>query len=82
MKKFLENIVQSRLGQILDNLFLGVFLFLPKFTVYLMLPTLIFSFMKFFGVQSITDIFLMKLTLGILPIFLLGAFWFIYRTIK
>jgi hypothetical protein len=25
---------------------------------------------------------LINLTLGILPIFLLGAFWFIYRTTK
>jgi hypothetical protein len=38
--------------------------------------------MKFFGVKLITDVFLIKLTLGILPIFVLGAFWFIYRTTK
>jgi hypothetical protein len=36
--------------------------------------------MKFFGVEWVTDILLVKLTLGIIPIFLLGAFWFIYRT--
>jgi uncharacterized BrkB/YihY/UPF0761 family membrane protein len=80
MKKFLDNIVDSRLGKILDHLFVGFQFFLPKFAVYLIVPTFIFSFMKFFGVELITDIFLINLTLGIIPIFLLGAFWFIYRT--
>ena len=80
MKKFLNNIVHSRLGKILDHLFVGFQFFLPKFAVYLIVPTFILSFMKFFGVKLITDIFLINLTLGILPIFILGAFWFIYRT--
>jgi ABC-type transport system involved in cytochrome bd biosynthesis fused ATPase/permease subunit len=82
MKKFLNNIVHSKLGRILDQLFVGFEFFLPKFVLYLIIPTFIFSFMKFFGVQWVTNILLVKLTLFILPIFLLGAFWFIYRTTK
>jgi hypothetical protein len=80
MKKFLENIVHSKLGKILDHLFVGFQFFLPKFAVYLIVPTFVLSFMKFFGVELIKDIFLINLTLGIVPIFILGAFWFIYRT--
>lgn len=80
MKKFLENIVHTKLGKILDHLFVGFQFFLPKFAVYLIVPTFVLSFMKFFGVELITDIFLINLTLGIVPIFILGAFWFIYRT--
>lgn len=80
MKKFLENIVHSKLGKILDHLFVGFQFFLPKFAVYLIVPTLVLSFMKFFGVELIKDIYLINLTLGIVPIFILGAFWFIYRT--
>ncbi len=82
MKKFLDNIVHSQLGKILDHLFVGFQFFLPKFVLYLIAPTLILSFMQFFGVQWVTDILLIKLTLFILPIFLLGAFWFIYRTTR
>jgi hypothetical protein len=82
MRNFLDNIVHSKLGRILDQLFVGFQFFLPKFVLYLIVPTLTFSLMKFFGVKLITDVFLIKLTLGILPIFVLGAFWFIYRTTK
>jgi len=80
MKNFLDNIVHSKLGEILDHLFVGFYFFLPKFAVYLIVPTFILSFMKLFGFELITDIFLIKLTLTILPIVFLGAFWFIYRT--
>jgi hypothetical protein len=80
MKNFLDNIINTKLGRILDHLFVGFQFFLPKFAVYLIVPTFILSFMKFFGVEWVTDILLVKLTLGVLPIFLLGAFWFIYRT--
>jgi hypothetical protein len=82
MKKFLNNIVHSKLGKILDHLFLGFKLFLPKFVLYLIVPTLILSFMQFFGVQWVTEALLLKMTITILPIFLLGAFWFIYRTTR
>jgi hypothetical protein len=82
MRNFLDNIVHSKLGRILDHLFVGFEFFLPKFVLYLILPTLILSFMKFFGVQWVTNILLVKLTLFVLPIFLLGAFWFIYRTTR
>jgi len=82
MKKFLNNIVHTKLGRILDHLFVGFHFFLPKFAVYLIVPTFILSFMKLFGFELITDIFLIKLTLVILPIVLLGAFWFIYRTTR
>jgi ABC-type transport system involved in cytochrome bd biosynthesis fused ATPase/permease subunit len=82
MKKFLENITHSKLGKTLDHLFLGFKFFLPKFVLYLIVPTLILSFMQFFGIQWVTDMLLLKMTLGILPIFILGAFWFIYRTTR
>lgn len=82
MKKFLENITHSKLGKILDHLFLGFKFYLPKFALYLTIPTLTLSFMQFFGIQWVTDMFLLKMTLVILPIFLLGAFWFIYRTTR
>lgn len=82
MKKFLDNIVHSKLGRILDQLFVGFEFFLPKFVLYLIVPTLSFSLMKFIGIQGIADVFLINLTLGILPIFILGAFWFIYRTTR
>jgi hypothetical protein len=82
MKKFLDNIVHSKLGKILDHLFVGFQFFLPKFALYLIIPTLIFSFMKFIGILLITDSFMIGLTLFLLPIFLLGAFWFIYRTTR
>lgn len=82
MKKFLENIVHSKLGKILDHLFLGFQFFLPKFVLYLILPTLILSFMEFFEVKWVTYTILLRATLGILPIFILGAFWFIYRTTR
>lgn len=82
MKNFLENITHSKLGKILDQLFLGFKFFLPKFVLYLIVPTLILSFMQFFGVQWVTDMLLLKMTLSILPIFILGAFWFIYRTTR
>ena len=82
MKKFLENITHSKLGKILDHFFLGFKFYLPKFAIYLIVPTLILSFMQFFGVQWVTDMLLLKMTLSILPTFLLGAFWFIYRTTR
>jgi hypothetical protein len=82
MKKFLDNIAHSKLGKILDHLFVGFKFFLPKFTLYLIVPTLILAFMQFFGVQWVTNILLIKLTLSILPIFVLGTFWFIYRTTR
>jgi ABC-type transport system involved in cytochrome bd biosynthesis fused ATPase/permease subunit len=82
MEKFLNNIVHSKLGKILDHLFLGFKFYLPKFVLYLIVPTLILSFMQFFGIQWVTDMLLLKMTLTILPIFLLGAFWFIYRTTR
>ena len=82
MKKFLDNIVQSELGKIFDQFFLGFKFFLPRFTLYLIVPTLILSFMQFFGIQWVTDMLLLKLTLSILPIFILGAFWFIYITTR
>ncbi len=82
MKKFLDNIAQSKLGKILDHLFVGFQFFLPKFVIYLIVPTFILSFMQFFGVQWVTDMLLLKLTITILPIFILGAFWFIYRTTR
>lgn len=80
MKKFLNNIVNTKLGKILDHLFVGFQFFLPKFAVYLIGPTFILLFMKFFEVEWVTDALMLNLTLGVLPIFLLGAFWFIYRT--
>lgn len=82
MKKFLENITHSKLGKKLDQFFLGFFFGLPKFVLYLIVPTLIFSFMAFFGVKWVTDTLMLIMTLGILPIFILGAFWFIYRTTR
>jgi hypothetical protein len=82
MKKFLENIVHSKLGKILDHLFLGFQFFLPKFVLYLIVPTLILSFMQFFGVQWVDEQFLKTVTLILLPKFFLGAFWFIYRTTR
>jgi hypothetical protein len=82
MKKFLENITHSKLGKILDHFFLGFKFYLPKFVLYLIVPTLTLSFMQFFGIQWVTDMLLLKMTLTILPIFLLGAFWFIYRTTR
>lgn len=82
MSKFLDNIAQSKLGKIFDKLFVGFEFFLPKFVLYLIVPTLILSFMQFFGVQWVTDMLLLKLTFTILPIFLFGAFWFIYRTTR
>jgi hypothetical protein len=82
MKKFLDNIVHSKLGKILDHLFVGFQFFLPKFVIYLIVPTFILSFMQFFGVQWVTDMLLLKLTITILPIFILGTFWYIYRTTK
>jgi hypothetical protein len=82
MKKFLDNIVHSKLGKILDHFFVGFQFFLPKFVIYLIVPIFILSFMQFFGFQWVTDILLLKFTLFILPIFLLGAFWFIYRTTR
>jgi hypothetical protein len=80
MKKFLDNIVHSKLGGILDHLFLGFKFFLPKFSLYLMIPTLVFSLIQRFGILSIPDSFMMGLTFILLPIFILGAFWYIYRT--
>ena len=82
MRNFLNKIVQSKLGKILDQLFVGFQFFLPKFVLYLIVPTLTFSLMKFIGIQGITDVLLVKLTISLLPIFLLGAFWFIYRTTR
>ena len=82
MSKFLENITHSKLGKILDQLFLGFSFGLPKFVLYLIVPTFLLSFMQFFGTQWVTDMLLLKLTLTILPIFALGAFWFIYRTTR
>jgi hypothetical protein len=82
MKKFLDNIVNSRLGKILDHLFVGFQFFLPKFAVYLIVPTLFFSLMQRFGILLITDSFMMGLTFILLPIFIFGAFWYIYRTTK
>ena len=82
MNNFLDNIKHTKLGKIFDHLFVGFEFFLPKFVLYLIVPTLILSFMQFFGVQWVTDMLLLKLTLSILPIFILGAFWFIYRTTK
>ena len=82
MKNFLENITHSKLGKILDHFFLGFKFFLPKFALYLIVPMLTLSFMQFFGVQWVTDMLLLKLTLFILPIFILGTFWFIYRTAR
>jgi hypothetical protein len=82
MKKILDNITHSKLGKIFDHLFLGFQFFLPKFVLYLIVPTFILAFMQFFGVQWVTDMLLLKLTFTILPIFLLGAFWFIYRTTR
>ena len=82
MRNFLDNIVHSKLGRILDQLFVGFQFFLPKFVLYLIVPTLSFSLMQRFGILLITDSFMIGLTLSLLPIFLLGAFWFIYRTTK
>jgi hypothetical protein len=82
MRNFLDNIVHSKLGRILDQLFVGFQFFLPKFVLYLIVPTLSFSLMQRFGILLIRDSFMIGLTLGIIPIFLLGAFWFIYRTTK
>jgi hypothetical protein len=82
MKKFLDNIVYSKLEKILDHLFVGFQFFLPKFALYLIVPSFIFSFMKFFGVQWVTDTFLMYMTLSVLPIFIFGCAWFIYRTTR
>lgn len=82
MIDFLEKIVNSKLGKILDQLFLGFRFFFPNFTLYLIVPTVIFSFMQFFGVQWVTDLVMLKLTLFLLPIFILGTFWFIYRTTR
>lgn len=82
MKKFLENIVHSKLGVILDHLFLGFEFFLPKFVLYLIVPTLAFSLMQRFGILIITDSFMMALTFILLPTFIIGAFWYIYRTTR
>ena len=82
MRNFLDNIVHSKLGRILDQLFIGFQFFLPKFVLYLIVPTLSFSLMQRFGILLIRDSFMIGLTLSLLPIFLLGAFWFIYRTTK
>jgi hypothetical protein len=82
MKKLLDNIVKTKLGRILDHLFVGFEFFLPKFVLYLIVPTLIFSFMAFLRVKWVTDTLMLKMTLSVLPIFILGAFWFIYRTTR
>jgi hypothetical protein len=82
MKKFLDNIAHSKLGKILDHLFLDFTLFLPKFALYLIIPTFVFSFMNLFGIKWITDMFLINMTLFILPFFILGCIWFIYRTTR
>ncbi len=82
MKKFLDNITHSKLGKILDYLFLGFKFYLPKFVLYLIVPTVTFSVMQFIGIQWVTEEFLKMLTLFLLPKFLLGAFWFIYRTTR
>jgi len=82
MKKFLDNITHSKLGKILDHLFLGFKFYLPKFVLYLIVPIVTFSVMKFIGIQWVTEEFLKMLTLFLLPKFLLGAFWFIYRTTR
>lgn len=82
MKKFLDNITHSKLGKILDNLFLGFKFYLPKFVLYLIVPTVIFSVMQFIGIEWVDEEFLKTLTLILLPNFLLGAFWFIYRTTR
>jgi hypothetical protein len=82
MKNFLDNIRHSKLGKILDQLFLGTFLRIHKFVLYLFIPTLIFSFMQYFSILDIDDHFMVILTLILLPIFIIGAFWFIYRTTR
>lgn len=82
MKKFLDNITHSKLGKILDYFFLGFKFYLPKFVLYLIVPAVTFSLMQFFGVQWVDEEFLKTVTLILLPKFLLGAFWFIYRTIR
>jgi hypothetical protein len=82
MKKFLDNIINTKLGRILDLLFLGSFLRIHKFVLYLFVPSLIFSFMQYFCNLGINDHFMMVLTLILLPIFIIGAFWFVYRTTR
>jgi hypothetical protein len=82
MKKFLNNIVHSKLGGILDHLFLGFKFFLPKFALYLFIPTVLFSLMQRFGILLITDSFMIGLTFILLPTFIIGAFWYIYRTTR
>jgi len=82
MKNFLDNIKHSKLGKILDILFLGTFFRIHKFVLYLFVPTLIFSFMQYFRILGIDDHFMVILTLILLPIFIIGAFWFIYKTTK
>ena len=82
MKKFLDNIIHSKLGKILDHLFLGFKFYLPKFVLYLIIPTVIFLPLGFIIETYLFDAIMKTLTLSILPIFLLGAFWFIYRTTR
>jgi hypothetical protein len=82
MKKFLDNITHSKLGKILDYLFLGFTFYLPKFVLYLIVPTVFFSVMQFIEIDWVSEDFLKKLTIVLLPPFVIGAFWFIYRTTR
>jgi hypothetical protein len=81
MKKQLNKLTNSRLGKIFDYLFLGFEFFLPKFALYLIVPTILILPLGFILTDmKLFELIMKTVTIVLLPITILGFSWFVYRT--
>jgi hypothetical protein len=79
MLKFIKFINKTVIGKIFDFLFLGEY-FLPKFSLYLIIPTIIIIGFQAYGFIWATKSFINYILLLSIFIFFIGAIWHFYKT--